>query len=699
MPPVPSRPSLTAPLMLLLAPAVAAQEAVVLDAITVEGDAGVVTEATGSFATTEATVGGKQPQRLRDVPQTVSVLTRAALDAVGATSIEEASRLLPGLSEATGDGFVGSLYARGQEVFQYYVDGAPRPFLSIYGTAPDLFFFDRLEVMSGPSGVFQGSGEPVGTINLVRKRPTVAPLFGGALIGDTFGGYRAEAEAAGALSGNGAVRGRVAAFGQHLESNVDVTEKDGVGAFATLEVDLSDRLTVATGGIVERSETLRFSGLPTFADGGLLDVPRSTFIGSTDNSADIPTREGFVEAEYAFDHGGVLKLTGRVFDQDADLRNLLGSGPVDRATGDFPVFWFARDFEQTAWYGDANLTSPHRVAGMALEVVVGADYRRIEQGFRQNFDFSPGVANIATFDPAAYPVPDFTFPGVGPGFRLNTETETDEFGFYAQGRLSVTPRLKVNAGARYSIYDSVSRDTGRGTRREVSETHVAPYLGVTYDVLDTVTAYGAFAEIFQPQTETDAGGAVLRPRVGRQVEIGLKSEHFGGALTAQGAWYFIRDENRATPDPANVGAFVANGEADTQGVEFLVSGSPFEGFDMIAGYAYVDTELENDPTPANSFSLFGRYSFGAGALAGLSLGAGVRAVSGFDNRDGAATISAPGYAVVDAMASYALTDAVALQLNVTNLFDRSYVERVNTTARGTYFGEPLAATLRLSARF
>ncbi len=135
----------------------AGNEPVVLDSIVVEGDPGVVTEETGSYATNRATVGYKQPTDIRKIPQTVNVLTRQRLDDQNVSTLEEAGYLLPNVTTATGNGFDGSLYSRGHEVFTYNVDGAPRPFLSLYGTAPDLVFFDRVEVLSGPSGVFQGS--------------------------------------------------------------------------------------------------------------------------------------------------------------------------------------------------------------------------------------------------------------------------------------------------------------------------------------------------------------------------------------------------------------------------------------------------------------------------------------------------------------------------------------------------------------
>lgn len=692
---------LAAALILPSAGAVSAQEneTAVLPRIIVEGDDTVVTEGTDSYVSQRVTVGGRQPQHRRDIPQTVTVVTRQALDDIAATSIEEASRITPGLTNASGDGFIGSLYARGQEVFQYYVDGAPRPFLSIYGTAPDLFFFDRMEIMSGPSGVYQGSGEPVGTLNLVRKRPTRDPQIILGTSGSTLGDYRAQADIGGAISEDGGVRFRVAAYGEHLDSFVDITEMDSYGAFGTLEVDLSPDTTIAFGGIAERSDTLRHSGLPTFTDGSLLDVPRSTFIGSPDNNADIPTYEAFVELEHFFDYGGVLKVNTRVFDQDASLRNLLASTPVDPATGNFSVFWFAREFEQTAYYADVNLTSPVEIATIPAEIVFGADYRRVEQDFKQNFDFSPGVVNINTFDPDAFPLPNITFPGVGPGFRLNTKNEVDEIGVYSQGRFELTDRLKVNVGGRFSAYYSDSLDTGRNIRTKFSETNFAPYAGVTFDLLSNVTAYASYAEIFQPQTEQDVTGANLKPRQGSQIEVGVKTDHFDEALTTQISYYHIRDRNRAVDDPANVGFFIAAGDARTEGVEVLVSGSPLPGLDVYAGYAFVSTDLTNDPTPEHSFSAFLKYSFETGTLSGLSLGFGARAVGEFDNLDGAVLIRAPGYAVFDALVAYEISETVTAQVNVENLFDKRYVERVNTTTRGTFFGKPLTAMFSVSATF
>lgn len=686
-----------------MAPLCLAQETdeLVADEIVVEGDAGVVTEGTGSYAATRATVGGRQPQEIRDVPQTVNVVTRQRLDDAAATTIEEAAYVLPGLTTATGDGFMGSLYARGQEVFQYYVDGAQRPFLSIYGTAPDLFFFDRVEVVSGPSGAFQGSGEPVGTLNLVRKRPLYEQelTLGSAV--DTFGGYRGELDFSTPFADDGSIRGRFALIAEEGESFTDFVEQDRYAGYGTVEVDIGDSTTFAFGTIIEHVDRAGFSGLPTFTDGRLLDVPRETFFGSLYNASDTDTIEFFAELEHEFDYGGVAKATVRHYHRETSLLSALPNSGVDPTSGDFTLFNFAREFEENDLFADLNLTSPFAFGEVSGEVVVGADFTRSEQIFMQNFDFSIPPQNINTFDPFSFTAPDITFPGVGPGFRLNMVTETSEYGIYAQGRAEVLPGLKLNVGGRYSIYEFEEKDTGRDViRGEAEETNFAPYAGVTYDVIDNITLYGSFASIFQPQPFAPlVVGGQVEPRKGRQLEGGIKAEFFDGNLQAQASYYRIRDRNRAIEDPANFGFFVGTEEARTQGFEFTLQGSPFPGLELSAGYANVNTELLNDPSPENTLVAFGKYTFSEGILDGLSLGAGVRAASGFDNLSGTTFIEAPGYTVFDALVGYELTEEIALQLNIRNLLDRTYYERVNEVSRGNFFGEPLNATLRLIATF
>lgn len=60
-------------------------------------------------------------------------------------------------------------------------------------------------------------------------------------------------------------------------------------------------------------------------------------------------------------------------------------------------------------------------------------------------------------------------------------------------------------------------------------------------------------------------------------------------------------------------------------------------------------------------------------MGGLRIGGGVTAMSDFESSSG---VEAPGYAVVDAMIGYDFTSQLSGQLNINNLLDRDYYNRV-----------------------
>lgn len=86
-------------------------------------------------------------------------------------------------------------------------------------------------------------------------------------------------------------------------------------------------------------------------------------------------------------------------------------------------------------------------------------------------------------------------------------------------------------------------------------------------------------------------------------------------------------------------------------------------------------------------------------LDSFNIGGGARAVLEFDNGAGADLVSAPGHVVFEAFDSFQIAEDVSAQLYVFNVFDNTYVERVNDRARRAYFGQPLCAQLTIGAKF
>ncbi|MGH8073407.1 MAG: TonB-dependent receptor domain-containing protein, partial [Lysobacter sp.] len=103
-------------------------------------------------------------------------------------------------------------------------------------------------------------------------------------------------------------------------------------------------------------------------------------------------------------------------------------------------------------------------------------------------------------------------------------------------------------------------------------------------------------------------------------------------------------------------------------------------------------------TPSSAFTAWTTYAFASG----LTLGGGAR-YSGEMKRGNDGAVGTPAftedYWVVDAVASYAINDNLALRLNLYNLLDEDYVAAINKSGYRYTPGAPRSAMLSASFSF
>ena len=129
--------------------------------------------ATDDYAAGITTIGGGVPVPIRDVPQSVTVINSALMQAQGATSLGDALRNVPGITMGAAEGgSIGNNFnLRGFSArTDLYLDGM-RDRGQYYR---DLFSLDSVEVLQGPSSMLFGRGSTGGVINQVSKLPSLA---------------------------------------------------------------------------------------------------------------------------------------------------------------------------------------------------------------------------------------------------------------------------------------------------------------------------------------------------------------------------------------------------------------------------------------------------------------------------------------------------------------------------------------------
>lgn len=679
----------------------------VMRSITVAEDAlDASSEGTGSY-TAPLVSAGKSLQSIREIPQSVTVITRQRLDDMNVTSLPDALKQATGVTvqRFDGAGNFNSYNVRGYAVDSIQLDG-----LNFGNTGNvvefDTAIFDRVEILRGPAGLFQGSGEPSATINLARKRALAETKFGVAARIGSWNALRGEVDATGALAQDGRLRGRVVAAYDERDSYQNAMSNEKKIVYGTLEYDLTPSTTASVGATWQDIDAVVDQGLPAYANGTLLDVSRATLIGADWNRQELESKDMFAEIEHHLEGGGELKAAVRKLDRFMLYKVARANGAVTPAgTTNIQTGLFSPDRQNVSADAYANL--PFSFGGLTHNFIAGVDWRT--QGEKSNT--SPFVN---AFTQNVF-VPDLGSTEPPIVYTNRSQTETEQYGAYSQLRIKATPWLTVVGGGRVSWWESTSHNlvTGAVTADSEQRGEFTPFAAMIAELLPQVSVYMSYADVFQPQADRNIAGEQLPPRTGGQIEAGIKAELFDQALNAQFAVFQIKDRDRALADtspgaPPNVS--IASGEVESKGFDTEIAGQVLHGWDIVVGYAYTDTEYVTSTaaqtgqvfapfTPRHVGNVWTKYAFSEGVLKGLEVGGGVKAVSSFYSPAGAVRFVAPAYTVVTAQLGYEFTPTLHANLTVNNLLDEKYYEKVSGASRQNFYGDPLNVALSLRASF
>ena len=128
--------------------------------VSVVAQASPTTEGTGAYTTRAVTIG-KGEQALKDIPQSISVVTRQLLDEQALTTVYDTLASTTGVTIQQSPQGGKYIYSRGFDVTTVQYDGVPLN-RGMYGRASNLnagtAIYDRVEVLRGAAGLLQGAG-------------------------------------------------------------------------------------------------------------------------------------------------------------------------------------------------------------------------------------------------------------------------------------------------------------------------------------------------------------------------------------------------------------------------------------------------------------------------------------------------------------------------------------------------------------
>lgn len=707
-----------------------------LPVVNVSSDYGTATEGSGSYAARLTSVGGKSAQALREVPQTVSVVTRQAIEDNGLTTLYDVMNTVPGISMFQGSMITSRYISRGFEISNYRVDGGTALYNSLFSTDWDMALYDHVEVLRGADGLFGGASEPGGAINLVRKKPTKERQIGVQMQLGSWNFKRAELDVSGPLTESGNVRGRAVLAHENRDFFYDVAHSERSLAYGIIEADISRDTTISMGlSYSKRDSSSQGYGLPRYKTGEDLGLPRSTYLSSAYDHANKTSTNIFAHVKHNLNPDWVIDLDLNHETADQYRYDQYFNGAIDPITNAGLASIPSDQHEKfTNKSIDLSAKGKFSLLGRQHELVLGGSWQNFQQNSYVMGMPSVAVNNIFSFNPYNYPYGPFT-----PRSRVDQRIE--QSALYGSVRLHVTDPLHVILGARSSTYkynyafQSLNAAGGvassSNTKYEDNRV-ITPYVAASYDLNKEWTVYASAAETFKSQANSLQGplpGTPIDPVTGRNYEVGIKGEHWGGRLQSAVALYQIERTGAAVRDrnyPVTPGAFGSNccfvgtGQIVSRGLDAELSGEFLPGLQLSASYNYNDnfnknsTDARYQPlVPRHLIKLLGAYQL-PGQYGRWKIGGSVNLQSEtyvndfayLRNSNGTvSTTSVPyritqgGYAVWNAFSEYKISEKWTAMLNVNNLFDKSYYSTVGYLDYGSFYGTPRNAMLTLRGKF
>lgn len=691
---------------------------------------GASTENTGSYTTGSTSTATKLNLSIRETPQSISVVTRQEMDDFNLNTLTEAMRHTTGIVVQHNDSDRVSYSSRGYTISNFQIDGMLNTF-SFMKTDADTIIYDRIEVVRGATGLTTGAGDPSGTINMIRKRPTHQLQAKAGATGGSYDDYYSYVDVGGPLAFDGRLRGRTVLSYRDSKSFRDIYALKREVAYGILEADLTDTTLLAVGYDYQDKQVKGSSWGTTpywTGSGEKAKFGRSTNLATSWSSWPMKDKTAFATLDQQLSNDWHLKAAYTHRTSDAEGKVYYAGGGFPNADGTGMSAYnshFIGEEKMTAV--DVNISGTYPLFGRDHELMAG-------YGQAKNDNTSPLMINL---NPETYDtIPNWQDMSSIPKYQdFNTGIEgsqniVKQKSGYLATRFNLTDEWHAVLGTRYGSWKSsnantvfVENNSGPLKHTKVSQTQndiITPYAGLLYDFTEELTVYASYTDIFKPTTNKGVGDAYLEPVVGSNYELGLKGSFLQERLNLSTAVFWSKQDNVPEIDdsvprgPKGEEYYKSGGKGNKiNGFEVELAGEVMQDWNMVAGYTYTHSrnaagQRMNTASPLNLVKISSTYRL-PGEWNAMTVGAAVnwqsdiyRAANRPTGQKNAAgypitfkeDITQKSYTLVDLMARYTFDEHVSASLNVKNLLDQKYYENVGFY-NGVFWGEPRTVSVGL----
>lgn len=639
-----------------------------------QGFSGTVTVSDMAGFETFSATATKTLTALRDVPQSIDVVSRDAIKDQGMQSISDVVRYVPGITAIQGENNRDQVVIRGNSSSaDFFLDGV-RDDVQYYR---DLYNLDRVEALKGPNAMIFGRGGGGGVINRVSKQAEFASFGELTFQGGSYGNKRVLADFDRPL--NKRVAFRVNGVFENSGSFRDRVDMNRFGINPTLTLAAGKNTQIRLGYERFRDHRVADRGIPSFR-GLPSDIPIGTFFGNPDESR---VRANVNLASVVIDHQvGNLNIHNRtLFGAYRRFYQNFVPGTVNADQTRVNLSAYNNATRRENLFNQTDVTYSAKTGVLRHTLLAGAEFgRQVSNNFRASGFFN----NTSTSISVPFANPTITTPVT---FRQNA-TDADNrvqatvSATYAQDQIELSSKIQVLAGLRLDHFNLKFHNHRNNERLSRVDHLWSPRLGIVFKPVAPLSLYGSFSVSYLPSSGDQFASLtsvtqMLKPEKFRNYEFGAKWDLLQSLSVTSAVYSLARTNTRAT-DPNDPTRILQTGSQRTNGVEVGLNGRPTRNWQILGGYAYQDAQVTSATAaapkgarvaqvPRQTFSLWNNYRFAPKWSAGLGLLHRSNMFAAIDNK-----VTLPGYIRADAAVYYTITEKVGLQVNLENVFDTKY---------------------------
>ncbi|NHQ67539.1 TonB-dependent receptor [Elizabethkingia miricola] len=318
-----------------------------------------------------------------------------------------------------------------------------------------------------------------------------------------------------------------------------------------------------------------------------------------------------------------------------------------------------------------NFIGDFHIGRFRNRMVVGLDY------YNNSNHFDRYHTNTKIFN-FVHPSADFrvnrnTIDALTATSAVRKENNGDNtYAAYVSDVFNITDQLMVMASLRVDrfqfkgVYDITTGEIKGGLSNSgvqagpYGQTAFSPKLGIVYEVLkNKLSLFGNYMNGFNNVSGVDINGNSFRPEYANQLEFGVKTDLFNHKLVGTLSYYNIRVDNVLRTNPDDINYSIQDGTQLSKGMEAEITVNPFDGLNIVAGYAYNDSKYSKaNPAvnglrpalsgPANMFNYWISYRIPQGKLKGLGIGTGANmGSSSYQTNTQTSKVIIPSYKMFD----------------------------------------------------